>query len=354
MSAITKRQQDILTFLEQKDGAQSGDIRRHIEHIHGAVTRMTIARDLNALTKMKEIIKEGRGRSIRYKLIAANILLRPINVDAYLAQSAEERAPAKISFDRDIVRHLHDFFTEDERHALQALTKTYRQARTELSPALLRRTLEQLMIEFTWKSSHIEGNTYSLIETETLIKSRQQAKNHPQEEAVMILNQKEAFDAILESPKNFRKLRIGTIENLHKIITKDLGIPFGIRHRPVRIGASAYVPLDNPHQIREALEKTVSAINAAKNPFERAFIALLMISYIQPFEDGNKRTARMTANALLAAGNCCPLSWRTVDENDYKKATIVFYECHSARFFKELFVEQCRFAVEEYFPSAQA
>ena len=79
-------------------------------------------------------------------------------------------------------------------------------------------------------------------------------------------------------------------------------------------------------------------------------IALLMISYIQPFEDGNRRTARMLVNAVLAAGNCCPLSWRTVDETEYKKASVVFYETLSARYFKELFIEQCVFAQEEYFP----
>ena len=129
----------------------------------------------------------------------------------------------------------------------------------------------------------------------------------------------------------------------------NLGIAKGIRKKPVGIAGTKYKPLDNEYQTKEALEKTVKIINSFKEPFSKALAAILMISYIQPFEDGNKRTARILGDALLLAYNACPLSFRSVSEVDYKKATILFYEQNSARFFKELFIQQFEFAVNNYF-----
>ena len=91
------------------------------------------------------------------------------------------------------------------------------------------------------------------------------------------------------------------------------------------------------------------AANKIKDPFAKAFAAVILLSYIQPFEDGNKRTARLLGNAVLLAHGACPLSYRSINEADYKKATLLFYEQMSARFFKELFIKQFQFAVENYF-----
>ncbi|MEK7166883.1 MAG: Fic family protein, partial [Patescibacteria group bacterium] len=89
--------------------------------------------------------------------------------------------------------------------------------------------------------------------------------------------------------------------------------------------------------------------NNLKDPFSKALILILLISYIQPFEDGNKRTSRLIGNAVFLANNICPLSYRSINEADYKKAIILFYEQNNVRFFKELFVNQFQFAVENYF-----
>lgn len=97
------------------------------------------------------------------------------------------------------------------------------------------------------------------------------------------------------------------------------------------------------------MEQLVTSIENTANPIEKALISVLMISYIQPFEDGNKRTGRILANAILHANNYCPLSYRSVDETEYKKAVILFYETNSLCYFKELFTEQFKFAVEQYF-----
>mgnify|MGYP001561135508 CR=1 FL=1 len=139
------------------------------------------------------------------------------------------------------------------------------------------------------------------------------------------------------------------IENIHELLVYNLGVSKGIRKKLAGITGTKYKPLDNEYQIKEALEKTVKIINNFKNPFSKALAAILMISYIQPFEDGNKRTARLLGDAFLLAHIACPLSFRSVNEADYKKAMILFYEQNSARFFKELFIQQFEFAVNNYF-----
>jgi Fic family protein len=129
----------------------------------------------------------------------------------------------------------------------------------------------------------------------------------------------------------------------------DLLRTFGLRKHAVGITGTRYQPLDNMHQIREALEKLIVSVNHNINPFAQALISMVLLAYIQPFEDGNKRTSRLLGNAILLANDICPLSFRSINEAEYKKAMIIFYEQHSLHYFKQLFIEQFKFAVEHYF-----
>lgn len=129
----------------------------------------------------------------------------------------------------------------------------------------------------------------------------------------------------------------------------ELDVDRNIRHRRVGITGTNYRPLDNEFQIREALEDTCNLINSKENIFEKALLALVLLSYIQAFTDGNKRTARITANAILIANGFCPISFRTVDSIDYKKAMLIFYEQNNLCAFKKIFIEQFLFAVKTYF-----
>lgn len=117
----------------------------------------------------------------------------------------------------------------------------------------------------------------------------------------------------------------------------------------VGIVGTDYRPLDNAYQIKEALHELTEVINRTDNPIEKALIAVLMIVYIQPFEDENKRTSRIVGNTLLLANDYCPLSYRSVDEVEYKKGVILFYEQNNASYFKRLFLEQFKQAVRKYF-----
>ena len=169
------------------------------------------------------------------------------------------------------------------------------------------------------------------------------------EEAIMLLNHKDALDFVLDIPDYLKELSVHRIEDIHSILTKELEVDRNIRHRRVGITGTNYRPLDNEFQIREALEDTCTLVNGKDNVFEKAILTLVLLSYIQAFVDGNKRTARITSNAVLIANGYCPISFRTVDSIDYKKALLMFYEQNNIAAFKKIFIEQFLFAVKTYF-----
>ena len=139
------------------------------------------------------------------------------------------------------------------------------------------------------------------------------------------------------------------MEDVHSILIEELGVDRNLRHVRVGISGTNYRPLDVESQIREAVEDMCRLVNGKKDPYERALLTLLLISYIQPFVDGNKRTSRLMANALLIAYGLCPLSFRTVDADDYRAALLLFYEQNNLSAFKKMFLEQVEFATKEYF-----
>ncbi len=240
-------------------------------------------------------------------------------------------------------------FTSQELILLNGLQNKFSKNIAELSKFEYQKDMERLAIDLSWKSSQIEGNTYSLLETERLLKDRQTAGGKTKDEAIMLLNHKDAIDFVFANQDYFLSLSVAKVEELHSILIKELGIDRNIRTRRVGITGTNYRPLDNEFQIREALQQTCCLINERENIFEKALLALVLLSYIQAFADGNKRVARIMANALLIAGKHCPISFRTVDSIDYKKAMLLFYEQNNLSAFKQIFINQFQFAVENYF-----
>jgi len=349
INSMNKRQKIILGFIAQNPGTNNSSIQEYLTKEYQDVSRFTIIRDLNFLLEQGLIKKTGQGRNIEYKQSIENNLLKYFDIEEYFKKELDQRKIAYKSFNFGIFENLKKLFTEQKIKELKKTNDKYLANVKKLSKTALKKEFERLTIELSWKSSKIEGNTYSLIDTEILIKENKEARGKKKEEAIMILNHKRALEYILHNLVKFKKISIRDIEDIHKFIAQDLNIETGIRKRMVGITGTVFKPLDNQHQIREALEKTVKLLNKTVNPVVRAFLALLLITYIQPFEDGNKRTARMMANAILLANKICPISFRSIDEADYKKAVILFYEQNSARFFKELFIEQFEFAVKHYF-----
>ena len=240
-------------------------------------------------------------------------------------------------------------FTDAETQHLERLHLEYQNNILNLSPAVYAKELERLAIDLSWKSSQIEGNTYSLLETERLLKEKETAAGKPKDDATMLLNHKDALNFIIENPDYIVPLNIRGIEDIHSLLIKDLGVDRNIRQRRVGISGTNYKPLDNEHQIREALDDMCNLINMKESVFEKALLALVLLSYIQAFGDGNKRTARIISNAILIAHKHCPISFRTVDSIEYKKAMLIFYEQNNISAFKNIFKAQFEFAVKTYF-----
>ena len=339
---------DILQYLHYHPLSSRGDITTGTAF---KGSDATLKRMIAAGIKAGDIVAEGKARATRYRLSPQAQLLMPLNLDTYFALEVDKRQVQR-SYNFELINGLLTetrLFSDKEQAHLDALQDEFRQHVNELTDNEYRKEMERLGIDLSWKSSQIEGNTYTLLETERLLRESKTAEGKSKEEAVMLLNHKDALSFVLDNPDYLQELTVSHIEDIHQLLTKDLSIDKGLRRHRVGITGTNYHPLDNEFQIREAMRDACELINSKSNIFEKALLTLILLSYIQPFSDGNKRTARITSNAILIANDYCPLSFRSVDSIDYKKAMLIFYEQNSLYAFKQIFMEQFEFAVKEYF-----
>ena len=341
------RQQEILSILSDGNLYAISDIEKK-QTIES--DRKTLQRDLAELIKEMQVESVGAGRGKRYKTSDAFEMFVRIDQDRYFEIDDKKRKGRK-TFNHEIYGLLQNsLFNEEETQELQELHDRFiRNISRYDSQTLINKEYERIMIEFSWKSSAIEGNTYSLLNTEALIKENIKDSSKTEHESQMILNHKDAFNECIQNKDRFIQLSIGDLEYIHQVLTKHLGIESNIRNSAVGVTGSTYVPLDNAYRIREALTAMIDTINKKDFFIEKSFVALIMLSYIQAFNDGNKRTARMFSNAILLAFGSIPLSYRAVDVVEYKKAMILFYEKNNIMYIKQMFVDQFRDAVDNYF-----
>ena len=339
---------DILQYLHYHPLSSRGDITTGTAF---KGSDATLKRMIAAGIKAGDIVAEGKARATRYRLSPQAQLLMPLNLDTYFALEVDERQ-VQSSYNFELINGLlaeTRLFSDKDQVHLDALQEEFRQHISELTDNEYRKEMERLGIDLSWKSSQIEGNTYTLLETERLLRESKTAEGKSKEEAVMLLNHKDALSFVLDTPDYLKELTVSHIEDIHQLLTKNLSIDKGLRRHRVGITGTNYHPLDNEFQIREAMREACELINSKSNIFEKALLTLVLLSYIQPFSDGNKRTARITSNAILIANDYCPLSFRSVDSIDYKKAMLIFYEQNNLYAFKQIFIEQFEFAVKEYF-----
>lgn len=341
---------EILEYLQYHPMSKRQDIEGGLS---SDVSSATVKRQIAKAVDDGLIASHGNNRSTVYSITAKAHILRTVNLDSYYAVDADNR-DVQTGYNFDLIRNEFpkiDIFTIEEMARLGKCKKLFTRHMEEMAPgtSTYNRELERLGIDLSWKSSQIEGNTYTLIETETLLKDLKEAKGRTHEEARMILNHKSALKAIIENPDYFKSLTLARIEDIHSMLVDGMGVEPTLRYRRVRITGTKYQPLDVESQIREAVDDMCFLINSKDEPYEKALLALLLISYIQPFEDGNKRTSRLISNAILLAYGCCPLTFRSVDANDYRAALLLFYEQNNISAFKRIFVEQAEFAAHEYF-----
>ncbi|MBI3559019.1 hypothetical protein HY085_01370, partial [Candidatus Gottesmanbacteria bacterium] len=221
----TSRQKRILEIIASKPLSRS-EIDEALKSSF-AVSKVTLVRDLNNLIKNKFVVRTGLSKEARY-CSPTNPLTNYFDVEKYFSEKSGQEKISPIRFDFNVFNNLHNLIDPVEVLNLSVQEK-------KLDPTIFRRELERFLIEFSWKSSKIEGNTYSLLETEILIKQSKEAPGHSKYEAVMILNHKYALEYILKNRGKFKVISSEKILDLHTVLIKDLGVSLGIRNHPVAI-----------------------------------------------------------------------------------------------------------------------
>ncbi|MEQ1764012.1 MAG: Fic family protein [Pyrinomonadaceae bacterium] len=318
--------------------------------------RKAIRRALISLEKKELITPKGSGRSRVYVRSEPDtssaqgddasfkgIELSPESrrLLNYVSQGTNERAP--VGYDRAFLRAYEPnksyYLSPEQRQRLLAVGRV--EAVERPAGTYARNILARLLIDLSWNSSRLEGNTYSLLETKRLIELGETASGKDVGEAQMILNHKAAIEYIVESAQDER-ITSHEICSIHALLSENLlGDPAAsgrVRTIAVEIGGSTYVPLENPQVLRECFDLFVEKVNEIDDPFEQSLFSIVHLSYLQAFEDVNKRTARLVANVPLVRENLRPLSFTEVDQAAYVKALLVVYEKADISLIRDLYL----------------
>lgn len=225
---VESKEKQIIDFVIENPQCSSKDI---LDGISISTSYATIKRILSKLTNDNLLIINGKGKGSKYSISPLYKLIQPIDVEQYYKQEIDERSiidSFNINLIREILNEV-DVFTTDELKKLSALQDKYTNNISQLTELEYKKELERLAIDLSWKSSQIEGNTYTLLETERLIKDRETATGKSKEEASMLLNHKDAIDFIIANPDYLEPLTISKVEDIHSILTKELNIDRNIR-----------------------------------------------------------------------------------------------------------------------------
>ena len=283
----------------------------------------SIQRSLVRLVDLGLIKRNGGTNNPSYSVVYKNLIVTPV-ADKFVED--ETRPDTTLNF--NLIDWL-KAIPESELEAILGYDKELFRSKA-IDKKMTAKELEYLTVELSWKSSALEGNTYTLLDTQLLLLEGIKAKNRTEFETQMVLNHKNTLSFIIENEDLFKnEIKFSTVEELHRIISTNLGIESGVRKRGIRISASNYVPISNPHQLREYAEEILTIINAIKNPTLKALLALALMPYLQTFEDGNKRTGRMFANAILISSISQGFSLRKITARQLALAYLTFYEFNS-------------------------
>lgn len=259
----------------------------------------------------------------------------------HVSQDIAQRQP--VGYDQEFLRSYEPnntfYLSPDQSEKLRAIGRV--ESKVRPAGTYARNILDRLLIDLSWNSSRLEGNTYSLLETKRLIELGETATGKDASEAQMILNHKAAIEYIVESADE-EEITSHDIRSIHALLSENLlGDPAAsgrVRSIIVEIGASTYLPLDNPQVLLECFDLFVEKINGITDPFEQSLFAIVHLSYLQAFEDVNKRTARLVANIPLIKDNLKPLSFTEVDQGAYVSALLGIYERNDVSLLRDLYI----------------
>ena len=331
----------------------------NIEQIEAQVpqppTRRTLQRWLNALVGQGRLRKEGQARSTRYLLpvqaapeaadAAPGDVFFPLSdearaIDIAVRQPVQHRTP--VGYRRSFLDSYRPNTTFYLPAALRAELQALGQVAAHNEPAgtYARSIANRLFIDLSWNSSRLEGNTYSLLETERLLSAGDAAEGKGALEAQMILNHKAAIEFLMDCTPDMGFNRY-TLLNLHALLSDNL-LPDPtasgrLRTVAVGIGQAVFLPLEGPQLIAECFAQVLDTAAAIQDPLEQAFFAMVHLPYLQPFEDVNKRVSRLAANIPLIQHNLCPLSFVDVPPAAYISAMLGVYELNRIELLRDVF-----------------
>jgi Fic family protein len=328
--------------------------------------RRKVQRLLQTLVKEGKLRKEGVTRGTRYWLAAAvppPTAITPLTEDYPPLSPAAELLRAEIRkpvSQRTPVPYYREFLDayypnqtfylpEQTRNHLRYLGQPKTVARTAGTYA--RQILERLLIGLSFNSSRLEGNTYSILDTERLVLAGQESQGKDIKETQMILNHKGAIEYLVEEAEHIA-FNLHTIRNLHALLSENLmgeSADSGrVRIGPLGIKGTVYRPLEIPSQIEESLRQLLHTAQAIEDPFEQSFFALVHLPYLQPFMDVNKRTSRLAANIPFIRENLCPISFSGVPGDAYTDGTLVVYEFNKVELLRDVFTWAYERSCKEY------
>jgi len=346
-------------------------VRRHLEGVtaqriadslDSAPPRRTLQYRLKSLVDDRRLVMKGKGRWARYSVPAVvetvgaatgrgeahaeGEALLPLSaagneIQELVRKPIEARKP--VGYNRAFLNAYRPndtfYLSPAERKHLRAIGTP--EIAEQPAGTYAKQILNRLLIDLSWNSSRLEGNTYSLLDTKRLIDLGQEAEGKDAREAQMILNHKDAIEFLIGEAEEIGFNRY-TILNLHGLLANNLlpdpEAPGRLRHAAVAIGESVFHPLEMPQQIEECFDQIMATASVITDPFEQAFFAMVQIPYLQPFDDVNKRVSRLSANIPLIRGNLSPLSFKDVPRDAYISAMLGVYELNRTELLRDVFV----------------
>jgi len=356
-------------LLNSVNASVSGVSMAELMTLHPGLARRSVQRQVAKLVKDGLAVARGDGRGRRYFGAGAPLeasahtrrrdvfpAFIPVSADSqdilgYINLPLEARKPVgyQVDFLNSYQPNKTWYLSESLRRQLHKMGKTTdsQEPAGTYSHAILNR----LLIDLSWASSHLEGNTYSRLDTRELIEHGRSAQGKAAIETQMILNHKSAIELLVGNIDSAEFNRY-TLMNLHSTLSENL-LPNPadegrIRQHAVDIGKSVYRPMSLPAQIEDALKLVLNKASEIGDAFEQSFFMMVHLPYLQPFADINKRTSRLAANLPLFRANLCPLTFLDVPEQAYSRATLGIYEMARVELLRDLYVWAYERSTQEY------
>ena len=342
--------------------------------LEAALPRRTLQYRLKTLVDNKRLVMEGSGRWARYRAPQAfKVNARPASfgfstgsvrvevlpplsdagteIRNYVRQPTGTRRP--VGYDRDFLDSYRPndsfYLSQAEREELWEIGRPG--VAEQPAGTYARQILNRLLIDLSWNSSRLEGNTYSLLDTLRLIEAGEAAEGKDRRDAQMILNHKGAIEFLVDAAEDIGFNRY-TILNLHAVLADNLladpEAQGRLRHIAVGVTGSVFHPLEAPQLVEDCFDRLLAAAAAIVDPFEQAFFAMAQFPYLQPFDDVNKRVSRLAANIPLIRANLSPLSFEDVPRDLYTEAVLGIYELRRVDLLRDVFLWAYRRSAARY------